>query len=111
MYIHILASEIGILAGANGRGEYSSHSIHSWPIWGFYECVHMPFGLTNAPTTFQQLMESCLGELHLQQCIINLDDIIIFARSVDEHLDRLRNVFAKLEQAKPKAKAIQMQIL
>ena len=44
---------------------------------GFYECVCMPFWLTNALSTFQCLMESCLGELHLQQCIIYLDDIII----------------------------------
>ena len=44
---------------------------------GFYECVRMPFGLMNAPATFQHLMESCLGELHLNWCIIYLDDIII----------------------------------
>ena len=42
---------------------------------GFWECEHMPFGLTNAPATFQRLMESCLGELHLNWCIIYLDDI------------------------------------
>ena len=42
---------------------------------GFYECKRMPFGLTNAPATFQHLMESCLGELHLNWCIIYLDDI------------------------------------
>ena len=71
---------------------------------GFYKCVRMPFGLTNAPATFQRLMELCLGELHLQQCIIYLDDIIIFARTMDEHLSRLRAVFNKLEIANLKLK-------
>ena len=47
---------------------------------GLYKCVHMPFGLTNAPATFQQLMESCLGDMHLDWCIIYLDDIIIFSQ-------------------------------
>ena len=53
---------------------------------GFYECVRMPFGLTNALATFQRLMESCLGELHLNWCIIYLDDIIIHSRTPEEHL-------------------------
>ena len=44
---------------------------------GFWECECMPFGLTNAPATFQRLMESCLGELYLNWCIIYLDDIIV----------------------------------
>ena len=59
---------------------------------GFYECICMPFGLTNAPATFQRLMESCLGELHLQYCIIYLDDIIIFSKTPKEHLHCLRLV-------------------
>ena len=57
---------------------------------GFYECVRMPFGLTNAPMTFQRLMESCLGDLHLKHCIIYLDDIIVFSKTPEEHLQRLR---------------------
>ena len=54
---------------------------------GFYECERMPFGLTNAPATFQCLMESCLGELHLNRCIIYLDDIIVFSKTPEEHLE------------------------
>ena len=71
---------------------------------GFYECVRMPFGLTNAPATFQRLMESCLGELHLNWCIIYLDDIIIHSRTPEEHITRLRGVFERLRAAGLKLK-------
>ena len=56
---------------------------------GFYECERMPFGLKNAPVTFQQLMQSCVGNLHLQYCIIYLDDSIVFSKMPEEHLTRL----------------------
>ena len=54
---------------------------------GFYECVKMPFGLTNSPMTFQRLMETCLGDLHLNWCIIYLDDVVIFSKTPEEHLE------------------------
>ena len=66
---------------------------------GFYECVRMPFGFMNVPATFQRLMESCLGDLHLQYCIIYLDDIIVFSKTPGEHIKWLRSVFEKLDQA------------
>ena len=71
---------------------------------GFFECTRMPFGLTNAPATFQRLMESCLGELHLDWCIIYLDDIIIFSKTPEEHLTRLEAVFERLAAAGLKLK-------
>ena len=71
---------------------------------GFYECERMPFSLTNAPATFQRLMESCLGELHLSWCIIYSDDIIVFSDNPKEHLHRLRSVFTKLDKAGLKLK-------
>ena len=58
----------------------------------------MPFGLTNAPATFQHLMETCLGELHLNWSIIYLDDIIIFSKTPQEHLKWLQGVFEHLAQ-------------
>ena len=66
---------------------------------GFYKCVWMPFGLTNAPAMFQCLMETCLGEMHLKWCIIYLDDIIVFSKTPEEHIERLRGVFEKLTAA------------
>ena len=45
---------------------------------GFFKCERMPFGITNTPATFQRLMESCLGDLHLNWCIIYLYDIMVF---------------------------------
>ena len=64
----------------------------------------MPFGFTNAPATFQQLMQSYLGNLHLQSCIIYLNDVIVFSKTLEEHVFRLRVVFEKLKQAGLKLK-------
>ena len=64
----------------------------------------MPFGLTNAPATFQRLMESCLGDMHLNWCIIYLDDVIVFSKTPEDHLVRLKCVFQKLREAGLKLK-------
>ena len=53
----------------------------------------MPFGLCNAPATFKDLMQNTLGELNLTYCIIYLDDVIVFGRSEEEHLEHLCIVF------------------
>jgi len=65
---------------------------------GFYECNRMAFGLTNAPATFQRLMERCMGELNLRDCLIFLDDVLIFASTFEEHLARLEAVFNRIKQ-------------
>ena len=71
---------------------------------GFYECNQMPFGACNAPATFQRLMESCLGDLNLNWCLVYLDDIIIYSKTPEEHVERLRAVFQKLKEAGLKLK-------
>ena len=49
-------------------------------------------------------MESCLGDLNLNRCIIYLDDIVVCAPTVEEHLVRLEAVFQKLKDAGLKLK-------
>ena len=71
---------------------------------GFFECNRMPFGATNVPATFQRLMESCLGDLNLNWCIIYLNDVVVYAPTVKEHLVRLEAVFQKLKDAGLKLK-------
>ena len=71
---------------------------------GFYECKCMPFGLMNPPATFQMLMQSCLGNLHLHYCIIYFDNVIVFSKTLEEHVIRLRAVFEKLKQVGLKCK-------
>ena len=71
---------------------------------GFFECNRMPFGLTNAPATFQRLIETCMGDLHLNSCLLYLDDIVVFSKSFEEHLTRLEAVFQRLHQAGLKLK-------
>ena len=66
---------------------------------GFYECNRMPFGLSNAPATFQRLMENCFGDMNMQSCLIYLDDIIVFSRTFEEHVQRLSMVFERLIEA------------
>ncbi|MCG8034843.1 MAG: DDE-type integrase/transposase/recombinase, partial [Candidatus Thiodiazotropha taylori] len=65
---------------------------------GFYECNSMPFGLCNAPATFQRLMERCMGDLNLRDCLIYLDDIVIFSKTFEEHVEKLQAVFQRLHE-------------
>ena len=62
---------------------------------GVYEFLRMLYRLCKAPATFQRLMQNCLGELNLTYALIYLDDVIVFSRTEEEHLHRLRVVFGR----------------
>ena len=66
---------------------------------GLFEFNVMPFGLHNAPATFQRAMQEVLRGLNWKFVFCYLDDIIIFSRTFDEHLDHLRQVFDRLREA------------
>ena len=78
---------------------------------GFYEFNRMPFGLCNAPATFQRLMERCMGELNLRDCLIYLDDVIIFSSTFEKHIQSLESVFGRLKRHNLKLKASKCEFL
>jgi hypothetical protein len=78
---------------------------------GFFEWNRMGFGLCNAPSTFQRLMERCMGDLHLKECLIFLDDILVYSKTFDEHIERLQAVFSRLAENGLKLKPSKCELL
>ena len=63
---------------------------------GHYEFNRMPFGLCGAPFTFQKMMNVLLRTENWEKCLIYLDDVLIFGRTFNEHLQRLTCVLDKI---------------
>ncbi|KFD59900.1 hypothetical protein M514_27917 [Trichuris suis] len=72
---------------------------------GLFHFNSMPFGLTGALASFQRLMERVLAGLKWNTCLVYLDDIIVFSRSADGHIERLARVFQRLRTAGLKVNA------
>ncbi|GBG81519.1 hypothetical protein CBR_g32508 [Chara braunii] len=68
--------------------------------YGLYEFVVMPFGLCNAPGTFQHAMNQIFHDYLDKFVIVYLNDILIFRRTVEEHVAHLDKVLSLLRQHK-----------
>jgi hypothetical protein len=64
-----------------------------------YDWNRLAFGLTNTPGTFQRLMNFVLHSVIGKNCLVYLDDIIVFSRSKEEHLTNLEQIFNLLKEA------------
>ena len=63
---------------------------------GLFQFRVMPFGLCNAPATFKRLMDRVLCGIRWSRCLVYLDDVISFGRSIPEALARLEEVLSRL---------------
>ncbi|GBG64243.1 hypothetical protein CBR_g41164 [Chara braunii] len=71
--------------------------------YGHFEWVVMPFGLTNAPATFQAAMTNKFRAMLDRFVLVYLNDILVYSRSLEDHLEHLRRVLETLCRAKYKA--------
>lgn len=65
---------------------------------GLFEFNRMAFGLCNAPATYQRLMQDMFRDDIFRVLLVYLDDILVYSRSVEEHIERLEMVFRKLQE-------------
>jgi len=66
--------------------------------YGHFEFIVLPFGLCNAPATFQTLMNTIFREEMDQFVLVYLDDIMIFSRTLGDHVKHVRHVLQKLRK-------------
>ncbi|GJT52124.1 putative reverse transcriptase domain-containing protein [Tanacetum coccineum] len=72
--------------------------------YGHFEFTIMPFGLTNAPAIFMDLMNRVCRPYLDKFVIVFIDDILIYSKTQEEHVEHLRLVLELLKKEKLYAK-------
>ncbi|PKI65920.1 hypothetical protein CRG98_013691 [Punica granatum] len=60
----------------------------------------MPFGLTNAPSTFMKLMNHVLRAFIGKFMVVYFDNILVYSKSLKDHIHHLRRVLQALRHEK-----------
>nr|CAD1823079.1 unnamed protein product [Ananas comosus var. bracteatus] len=77
---------------------FSKLDLRSGYWYGAFEFLVMPFGLTNAPATFCTLMNNLFHDYLDKFVVIYLDDIVVYSKTLEEHVEHLHIVFRTLKE-------------
>lgn len=91
MDLHADYHQIRLAEGEEYKTAFQTHS-------GHFKYKIVSFGLAGAPTTFLGTMNDTLHPL-LRHCIlVFFDDILVFIRTLEDHVDHLRQVLQFLRR-------------
>ena len=66
---------------------------------GLFQFKRMPFGLRNGPSIFQHVMQNILSPYLWLFCLVYIDDIVVYSKSYEDHIDHLDKVLEVIERA------------
>ncbi|MCP4599592.1 MAG: hypothetical protein GY847_03470, partial [Proteobacteria bacterium] len=66
--------------------------------FGNYQWIRLPYGLSNSPATQCRAMEMVLTGLEWENCLIYVDDTIVYSPTFEQHLEDLAQVFDRFRQ-------------
>ena len=64
---------------------------------GLFEYTRMPMGLVSSPATFQRLMQKTMGDFLFSFLLCYLDDLLIYSKTFEEHLQHVDRLLQKIE--------------
>lgn len=85
--------QIRLALGEEHKTAFYTHS-------GHYEYKVMSFGLSGAPITFQAAMNATLQSVLRKCALVFFDDILVYSKSLQQHLSDLALVLSLLRQDK-----------
>ena len=65
----------------------------------FFAFQVLPLGLVNSPATYQSSIELIMSGIQYENCLIYLDDLIVYSKTFRDHIQRLDEVFTRISNA------------
>ena len=66
---------------------------------GQYCFMRMPFGMTNSPCSFQRALNGVMRSVNWKKCVIFMDDILVFGKTIRDHNENLESVLKVLKDS------------
>jgi hypothetical protein len=72
---------------------------------GSFEFTRLPQGLKTSPALFSRFMNMVTAGLRFQCCLVFIDDVIVYSKDFDSHLEDLESLFRRFKKYNIRLKA------